>query len=104
MWTRDEVEAFVDDHPIDDSWKDGYQVYGKPLSAIETVTLEGCGYGDDIHHEVRLLPNLRNCPQHTLLTVLNFIQSAVHRGDVKIWNHPDGDIRIMFTESVDPGP
>ena len=103
MWTREEVEGFIHDHPIDRSWKDGYKVQGRLFSPTKRVVYSS-GYGEDAHYEVRLLPNLRHCPQHTLLGVLDFMQQAVHSGDVTIWNHPDGDIRIMFTESVDPGP
>ena len=116
MWTKDKVAQFILDHPIDCSWRNGRQVPGpsyrqrlagrgqdKVLSPTETVIHED-GYGADVHHEVKLLPNLRHCPQHTLQTILHFMHSAVDLGDVTIWNHPDGDIRIMFTEQINPGP
>ena len=103
MWTKPQVVRFIKDHPIDTSWKDGYQMEGKPFSKVMTVTHED-GYGTDIHHEIKLLSNLRHCPQHTLLTVLWFMWKAVNQGDVTIWNHPKGKIHIMFQEQVNPGP
>ncbi len=104
MWNREQVEQFVTEHPIDTSWRGGYQIpKGETFSVIITTT-ETDGYGTDKFHEVRLTPNLRHCPQHTLLDVLDFMQQAVHVGDVEVWNHPNGTIRIQFTEEINPGP
>ena len=111
VWTKRRVEIFIRDHPIDTSWKDGQRVpcvayrakNPTVFSAVKTITHED-GYGADIHHEIELLSNLRHCPQHTLMTVLNFMRSAVRFGDVTIWNHPNGKLYIMFQEQINPGP